>query len=88
MGLKWSMIWIFVIWDHYWISRSISKKNYIEYKKSFDLQVKLLVLLQIDIVGKLFILDLKNLDTKNVKHSSLQTKWFQISEMMQSRLKA
>ena len=57
-------------------------------KKSIDLQVKLLVLLQIDIVGKLFILDLWNLDTKNVNNSSLRNKWFQISEMMQLRVKA
>ena len=40
---KWSTIWIFAIWDHYYLSGSILK-NVLDKKEFIDLQVKLLVL--------------------------------------------
>ena len=50
--------------------------------------LRLLILLQIGAVNKLFDLDQWNLDTKNVKHSTLREKQFQTSEMICLWIKA
>ena len=63
-------------------------KNYKEKNKCIELQVWILVILQIDAVVKVFILDLWNLDTKNVKHSTSRDRCFQITEMMHITVKA
>ena len=42
----------------------------------------MIILLQIDVVDKLFKLDQWNLYTKNVKYNTTREKWFEITDLM------